>query len=342
MFDNVPQEPIVAITAEAIKDMFDEVAKHPNIETAWGLWGLTLKNVPEFALILGVIKPSENDIERGYANTEFGGPSQETAVRWYQSNWEEIRKQLPVNNTYNVDPANIEFSYLFKGHSHHSLEVYRLSDRDRRSLMEAVDTGLKIAVSPLANVLEPGHVRISKPKSQYSFVPRIYNNPVGVLWVSRYTKIQFKFYYYSKGLKDSGIYDLMLVDPKIISDMKGLPPIPPPGWHFKNEADFQEQLRHMKNYGCEIQVLYREVKKDGPPIEIQFVVKHPKWGDKILMITTSYDYPHTAPEFNVLRGGRGTNQEHFAHMRSLRHGNLWNFGEDFIDAIFRMEARGML
>lgn len=313
--------PSVLVTKQAVNDMVVEVLSHPNIETAWGLFGLLMDDGA--VIVTGVLRPSETDVVRRYATAQLGGEHQASAVRWLSQNYQAMRKQ-------GLTKASGRFAFLYKGHSHHVLGVDQYSGTDTASILEAVEVdGLKVAVGPLATLaVQNPSIR---PSGRYS----------GTLVITQGQRVWLRFYYLDQAMVAQGQRAPILVTPTVV-DVKDVPVLPPLGWQFVREDDYLEQLRHLRNYGCSIEIVLRDI-TDGPPYEIQFIVQKPNWR-AVLSIVTTWDYPRTPPKFQVLPVGdrAATETDDYAGAAYLLEGPLWNPGEDLLEGLFRLEARGEL
>lgn len=300
--------PQIYVLESAIVDMADEVLTHPNIETAWGLYGVTYGE--ETALVTGVIRPNEEDVDRDYANVRQGGVHQQHVYEWLAMNFDQM--YAPAQEPH--DKA--EFAFLFKGHSHHHLGLERYSGVDNRSIVSAVvDDGLKIAVGPLANINE----NRCAVRTQFD----------GRIMYEEINRVPIRFYYYSRVMADRGQSSPIVVTPMIIKKLK-VSLSPPVGWQFARESLHNEELRLLQGYGCTITSRYVRPKKAETAYEIQFIVSHPDWGKNTLLITTPWDYPQSAPRFEIL--GKP----------SMVQPVWWKWGEHFIEVIWRLEAKGEL
>ena len=313
-------EPLVSITRQAVFQMVDEALKYQDIETAWGLYGLIFPH--EIALVTGILRASSSDIVRHYATTTLGGDRQAEAVRWLSSNHKILKKMR-------ASPEDARFAFLFKGHSHHKLGVDSYSAQDHASILEAVEQdGLEIAIGPLVTLATKGP-NINYPASWK-----------GTIVADQSQRVWLRFYYLSRSMLDANIRRAKLIDP-ILVDANDVPIVPPLGWQFTNEDDYLEQLRHLKGYGCQVQVIFREI-QNGPPFEIQFLITKPQWRG-MLSIVTNWDFPKTAPTFQVLNPAKESSETgDYDVATDLPEGLLWNPGDDLILAVFRLEARGEL
>lgn len=330
MQDNLlAYSPVVYVTAEAIQEMTSQVLDHPTEETAWGLYGFIFPG--RIALVAGVIHPIAADIQRGYATTECGGNHMADAFRWIVRN-QKLTQTLQGRG---IQEDAGKAAFLFKGHSHHELGLAYFSGEDVRSILKAVRVdGLEVAVGPLAN--------IRKRNSQINRLSpfSLLNSAIRVV---REAIVDYKFYYYDRYMHQQRIGAPTIVNAIVIKE-QFTPPLPPLGWQFVRDADYLEQIRHLQRYGCTVKILYPNP-DNRPPYEIRFVIKKSTWKGH-LVITTGWDYPRKPPEFKVVPLQARTDAPqlpaHLPNAAKLKRGRIWNPGEDFIEAIFRLEARGKL
>ncbi|QQG41831.1 MAG: hypothetical protein HYV90_00765 [Candidatus Woesebacteria bacterium] len=314
------KRPRILVTKGAAIAMVNEVLANPAIETGFGLWGVIMDD-HQSVIVTHIIQPIPEDIEKGYAKLAFGGDGQKEALIWLTANEGLFRKKLGSK------PGG-KCAYLYKGHSHHTLNFNQYSGTDIQSIKDAINVdGLEVAVGPLVLILNPGDWKFKATS--------------GYVDVNEFTRVRIVFYYYSKAMAAMGITEPITVTPTII-EAKSAPMLPPLGWQFTNDADYFEQLRHITNYGAEVEVSYRDV-RDGPPQEIVFKVTKEKVWRGTLYIVTPWNYPEAAPKFSVdaLEGKSATEQGDYNSKRLLE-GPLWSPGEDLIEAIFKLEARGEL
>ncbi len=311
--------PPVLVTRQVLEVMTAEVLAHPAIETAWGLYGVIL---PDGSVIVaGVLRPTDTDIVRRVVTTEYGGQSAAARVAWLAANHK-------LMCDHGLNPNGARFSFLYKGHSHHTLAFDRYSMTDITSIREAVvDDGLEVAIGPLATIAVNGTV--IKPIEDRKHGLRVIGG----------SEVKFRFYYFSKTMAAARRRLPVLVQPTVI-DAADVPLLPPMGWQFTQEDEYLEQLRHLRAMGCDVTILHRDIQA-GPPYELQFIVKHPAWR-KMLSIVTAYDYPKTPPQFAYVATGKEVPGSPFVGYPALLEGPLWQPGDDFLEVVLRLLARGEL
>jgi len=301
----------ILVTEGAIEAMYAEGAKHPQIETAFDLAGFI--DPQGTAIVTTVIPPAPADIVRGIAHVKLGGEFQGLAIKWLAANARLMKRC-------GIIAQDLSFSYLHSGHSHHQLGYKHYSGTDEDTIVEMVEKiGLPIAVGPLLNLHPIG------PSTRWQ---GIHANEPSLLLV-RGHRLYIKFYYFSRAMLEEGKRKPIVVIPRIIKD-KEAPPMPPLSWRYFAPKVFAEQIRHMESRGCQIQVVERDV-QDGPPMETQFFVTHPRWKNPLLVIT-SWNFPTAVPTFKFLKSGK----------QETATGIEWNPEMDLIDVILRLEERGEL
>jgi hypothetical protein len=317
------RKPTVLVTEKALADMTLEVLENPDIETAWGLVGFIFGG-GETVIVTNVVRPDPTEVARQYATTNLGGDQQVEALRWLTANYELIRSHKGVT-------TEATYGFLFKGHSHHQLGFSGYSSTDFSSLVESVEKdGLVVAIGPLANIREHKHT-----------VAQI-RGGLGGAKVDIHHQVDFTFYYLSQKMLAEGQRVATTVQPTIIKATDVFMPVPELGWQFVRRAEYLEQLRHLKAYGCSVNVVTRDAKA-GPPLEVQFIVTKPGVWRGSLSIVTDSNFPASAPTFDVL-SPTGPSKVAFLWVNSpeKQAGELWNKGEDLIESVFRLEARGQL
>ena len=301
----------VLITESAIEAMYAEGVKHPEIETAFDLAGFI--DPQGTAIVTTVIPPAPADIVRGIAHVKLGGEFQGLAIKWLSANAKLMKKC-------GIIAQDLSFSYLHSGHSHHQLGYKHYSGTDENTIVKMVEEiGLPVAVGPLLNLDPIGPT--AKWQNTYSGEPS--------LLIVKGNRLYIKFYYFSRAMSEEGKRKPIVVIPKIIKD-KEAPPMPPLSWRYLTPKVFAEQLRHLESRGCQIQVVERDI-QDGPPMETQFLLSHPRWKSSILIVTP-WNFPTTAPIFKLLKEGK----------QETATGIEWNPEMDLIDAILRLEEKGEL
>lgn len=309
----------VFITPQVIADMSREVLNHPHEETAWGIYGLKLASGD--IIITGVLFPSGSDIVRGFATASFGGARAVAEITWLHDNW-DLMSSLGLN------PEGAEFMFLYKGHSHQHLQFARYSGTDTQSIIEAVrDDGMEVAIGPLAvcNVPDPV-VKSLRRREGITFATSQY--------------VRFLFYYYSRAMLDDGQTRPIVIQPRLI-DTTDVPVMPPKGWQFARDADFERELEQLRSYGCTVIANYREI-EGGPPFEIHLTVTRPTWSN-YLFITTFWNHPATEPKFQIVPNGAAKEESrHFDGVATLADDQVWNPRQSLLEAVFRLEARHQL
>lgn len=317
LFPNLQRTtPTLLVTEKVMRDMAQEVLDHPDTETAWGLAGFYFDG-GNTVIVTNVIRPDSDEVSRKYTNANLGGDLQVEALRWLSANAHLIISTQHIQ-------TNARYAYLFKGHSHHQLGYSVYSNVDHASILESVEKdGLEVAIGPLANI-------------------KAYRSGVVGPRVDGQYQVDFQFYYLSKKMLAAGQRTAIIVSPTIINETDVFMPIPQLGWQFSHREDYLEQLRQLKHYGCKVNVVTRDV-VIGPPMEIQFIVSKPNVWRGSLSIATAADYPDTPPKFEVLSPS-GPSKVAFLWITSpeKQKGELWNADEDFLESVFRLEARGEL
>jgi len=312
--------PKVYIANSAVYEMTREVLSNPGRETGWGLYGIIAKDRLT-VYIVGVIRPAVADITRHYAATTLGGERLADSVRWLMANVELNKK-----NGINIDG---DFAFLYKGHSHHQLGYGQYSPTDKDSIKESViKEGLELAIGPLATIDQTEM--------------KIINRFGGDISVNNSAKVKFTFYYYDRYMYEAGVVEPVVIKPTVLN-ARAVPALPPLGWQFASDSDYMEQLRHLRAYGCNVKTSYRDT-DNKPPFEIIFTVTRNDWKG-ILVIETAWDFPRTLPKFKVVPNIPNKDSVCSLRYKGLEHlleGPIWNRDEDFIEAIFRLEARGEL
>lgn len=318
--------PPVYITEVAAAAMYSETISHYDIETGWGLYGLRFGDGA--ILIYGILKPFQSDVVRRTATTQVGGPDMANALRWLKSNHELLVKHSTTKE--HVEPP--EFMFLWKGHSHHTMGLRQYSGTDVSSIVEAVEKdGMPLAIGPLANIIDYG--------IEVGYQNGFFDLSKGVLKVRDLGSIELRFYYFDKKMLDLGYRMPVLISP-IVVKKTSVPVIPPLGWKFVDNSEYLEQIRHLRNYGCDLRIIHQDT--DGkPPFEIKFLIRNPRWVGQTLVIETSWNFPEEPPRWSIIpkaKKGRASSK----CPRHLLDDPLWTRGDDFIDLILRLEARGYL
>jgi len=317
------QRPKILITREVALEMAKETLDHSNIETAWGIYGLKSKD-NQTVIITGILRPSGSDIVRNYATVKLGGEKLAQAVRWLSANHKLMKKAGLT------DADGFRFGFLYMAHSHHGLGVDSYSHTDRASILGAVEVdGMDIAIGPLATI------------ESLSMTVKPFRRKAGTISVVGGSRVNLRFYVMTKSMVEQGRKQPLLITPEIV-DAVSVPEMPPLGWHFTREADFDEQERLLQSYGCKVSVAYREI-HDGPPYEIQFVITKSIWRG-VLSVITPWDYPNNPPIFKIINPSdkQSVAQDNYPEPEHLLAGDLWQPGWDIIDGVFRLEARGEL
>lgn len=320
---SLTRKPTILVTETALADMTLEVLENPNIETAWGLVGFYFGD-GETVIVSNVVRPDQAEVARQVARTNLGGDLQVQALNWLTANYQLIKTHRGVT-------TEAKYGFLFKGHSHHQLGFSGYSSTDFASLVESVEKdGLVVSIGPLANIKEHKHS-----------VSSIRGSAGGVHVDIRH-QVDFTFYYLSKKMLDAGQRVAMTVHPTVIKATDVFMPVPELGWQFIRRAEYLEQLRHLHAYGCTVNVVTRDAKA-GPPLEVQFVVTKPGIWRGSLSIVTDSNFPNSSPTFEVLvPSGHSKVAFIWTNSPEKNSGDLWYKGEDLIEAVFRLEARGEL
>lgn len=313
----MPKLPKLYVTRHALLEMTTEVLAHPDTETAWGLYGF---RYPEAVFVVGVIRPVSSEVIRGYAHAEAGGIEMANAMHWLSVNEELINAKVGQSK-----PDHGKFTFLYKGHSHHTLGFTHYSSTDQESIYQVVkNDGLDIAIGPLAMIKSNG----------VTYSHATWSNEVSC---SRYSKVAFLMYMMTKEMIDAGYFEAVEVKPTIIDTVHTLL-VPPLGWEFARDDEFKAQIRNLKNFGCQVKVNHIDV-NGKPPLEIQFVIDH-KHFKMALIITTDWNYPEVPPRI-MLMPKPGINMS-MAEANRLSSRSWWTKGDDFIDIIGKMIEQGVL
>ncbi len=309
--------PRLEITSEALDIMTEEVLKYYWIETSWGIYGIRYNDGS--ILIAGVLTPSEDDVVRRSANTEFGQALFGKEMQWLRANWGFMKKGVK-------DHEDTTLVFLFKGHSHHRLGVRRYSGVDETSIRDAVITvGMDVAVGPLANIDQLFKTSVRKSHEEGTLVVEVVN------------KVSFHFYYLSQEMVKQGIKDSVLVTPSIRRD--NIPTLPPRCWIHTDNEYYREQKRLLAQYGCTVEESWNAIGE--LPLKVVFKVSKEGWKDYV-EIVTNYDFPRSYPRFVL-----GSEKNNPKPKKGFNFGSLfpvasWRRGDDLIVGIERLVKGGKL
>ncbi len=268
--------PRVEITAEVMCVMAQEVIDNAHQETSWGLYGI--RDSRDQVVICGVLLP-DHTVRRSVGNTIFGSPSYGEEIRWLKASYEFRKKHGLV-------PADTELEFLFKGHSHHTLGLRRYSPTDIASIKDAVSSGLRIAIGPLANI-----DRLDRKADIRSSGDR------GALTIQTGNSVTFHFYYLSQMMVENGIREPVLIQPHIRNDNSVTPP--PSCWKFRKADLFSRQISRLASHGCTVTEQWAG-QKDGS-LRIVLKLTHPHWAGE-LKISTPHNFPDSATEITLPDG----------------------------------------
>lgn len=309
--------PKIMITEQVIHDMVSEALAHPHIETAWGICGFVLPDDEVF--ISKVIPPTEEDVTRGYAHAALGAQHQTDVARWLSDNARLMKKR-------GVNRKDARFAYLYKGHSHHRFGSF-YSGTDNASILQWVkDDGASVGIGPLISFDD---MRFTRPLSRK-----------GSILVQQTRSVEIKFFYLSREMVDLGIHTPLVVDPEIVTGVKGLT-TPPIGWHIEQEADFSREIALLKKHGCIVHVTTVEL-PDSPLLKIKITAVKPGWKGS-LSIVTEHNYPVSKAVFTVnpfTEEGK-TVEENFEQGETSRI-RFWKDGMNFVDKVKKFEKNGYL
>lgn len=313
-------KPNIIVTNRWIHDYAAEVMNHPHEETGRGIYGIVMDDKTIF--VLGLLVPTERDIIRGVSHVKIGGPDMKASIEWLEKNWNWAQK-------YTRSPIHGHFAFLSSGHSHHTLGVRSYSQTDKTSMLEYIrDDKLLAVVGVLANI----------EQNKYAFFSPALQP--GVVGINRQWGVRLLFYYLDQDMVNNGATEPIAVTPRVI-DVKDSPPTPPLGWQHANIAAFNQQKKQLTDWGCTVGINHREF-KTNEPLYIQFIIGHPLWTG-ILNILTPWDYPINPPVIQVLPiPGTVYSPSEFQTVENLKTGPLWNQGDNLIEIIMRLRARGEL
>ncbi len=297
------------ITRQAIAAMEAEVLLRPKIETGWALYGPIMPNGR--IIITTILRPNDADIDRQHAKVVIAGQILAEAYRWLAMNYAFMKRDRGISDSSRL-------AFLFKGHSHYTLSTKHHSLTDIASIQEAIEVDhMEVAIGPLATI-------------ELNTLQRI-------LWFLEPAnpKVNLQYRFLSHTMVAEGKRDPIVIVPNVI-DETDVPFVPQLCWQFTERTMYDKELAELNKYGCKTQVLYRDI--DGkPPLEIQFLVQKPEWAG-VVSIVTAWDYPTSKPDFTVTRIPGRSPLRHFL-------GDLyptWRKGDTFVDAIKRLERRGVI
>lgn len=304
--------PTVYITKGVLRTMTEEMLTFPDHETAWTIYGLLLPD--DTVAITGVIRPFRTDVARMVGTVRLGGGVQVSAMEWLHDNFDCMRQKRMI-------PEGMEFSALFKGHSHHQLGYPVYSPEDERDILQAVrGDGLRVAIGPLG-LLKISNPRIHKPITDTGIA------------VSQTSRVHFKFYYLTQQMIEMGQTRPILVEPTIMEDYEVAQYSPPLAWPFVYPDYFYSEVEAFEHYGCDVTYTHILL-EEKPPMSIQILVTKPTWKG-VLKITTSWDFPRKWPDIDVIP--LSDKQPPFARLPGL-----WHRSKRFVDVAKTLEAYGRL
>jgi hypothetical protein len=301
--------PNIIVTEDVMKELNKEALRYPDRETACGVVGLIYEDGT--IALTGTIPAPALDVVRNVATAQLGGKDLKAAYDWLHANFGAIN---------HGKETKVLFAFIGKAHSHQKIAFHTFSSTDEESILEAVrDLDSEVAVWPL--------LLISEFKSQIRTVGQM----EGTISVESDTTVRVRFYYLDKKMVQMGRTKPILIQPKVVKSTSLPALLPPLSWRHTDEDNFRRQLRQLDEYGAQTFVIQHNADSD-PEHEVQFVIVHPKWNGKTVIIVTDWDYPKSKPVIKVVSPNGTIKVIH----TDIHGAPIWQPKNDFIDILFEL------
>lgn len=317
--------PNLAITHSAFKAMVNEVLKYPDIETSWGLAGYVQGKRNVF--ITNIILPAPENIVRRAGTVVIGGEYQAEQLDWLAR--DQLKMKLKLKKDYPEFESRVpEYTYVFSGHSHHTLGLKSYSGVDNRSIRLAiVENGLDVAIGPLANIVRDNLTE--------------YGGHFGDPVISLSHGVEMRFYYLSKEMVESGITYPVKVKARLMAEGKNKLPIPKLAWKYFNREFYMSELRQLQALEANVQVMHRDLPGFDHMV-VQFLLTKPEWKSPLL-INTDWNYPVKKPQFEVMIDGVKKEVPYYLGRKfTTRTRALWTEGTPLAASVRMMVEEGVL
>lgn len=298
----IKKEPKIYISQHAVRKLIRGTEVRPDTETGEALIGLIIpSSSPEILeptiFVLDTIVPDDSAVRLG-AYFETGDDLAAQTFIWLSRNWEELRRlskgKIAPNTlkelqpiTSDLIPPEFDFPLRHIGHWHKHPEMLR------------VPSGGDLGTARDFVLEDNGMDQILVPVTTYHLVRRErfwWDGDKFLLRDDPDDRISISFSYLSRKMLERGENNFLRVEPEIVHNSL-IPKLPTLPWHLKNPKRFEREITLMKDYGCQVGVLIREM-TGAPPMEISFTVQKQGWRNRLLIVTSA-DYPDTAPQIKI-------------------------------------------
>lgn len=321
--------PTIFVPRQVLQAIIADSMEYLEPETGTPMVGLVLETQSRVAVteptifVLGTI-PAGFAV-RTRASFELGGQLQGDVFDWLNRNWEERRK-----NSRGRKIKDFQFGQQFPEDDLPALYDYPLTDlgdwhKHPGGYGKPSGGDLATAIQTLQNPAFEAAFLIAPIVTVQSVKDEAVRwEGWTVVRVDPEYEVGITFYYLSKKMLQLEMRDFILVQPTVVYD-KVLPSLPPLSWHLRDPNRFLMEMGLLKAYGCQVQVIYREM--DGkPPLEVCFVISRPDYGwTNRLLIVTKVDYPENPPLVKVAKGTAQPSRKVRKHPHQLREwfDKLW-------------------
>ncbi len=283
LFRKSPPVPKLIIAQRVIDKMQIAANTFVEDETGEAMIGLiTQSGEARTLIILDTISPDDSAV-RQLHTFQQGDDLQDEILWWWQENWGKNRRGRGRNIFQKRADWDVPLSYLGDWHKQPGNMIVP-SGGDLQTALDWLDdpeNHTDFLLVPIVTLDHPATVDPDADNVNYVVVPQGDGSALRVDW----------WYVH----RDWGMFQP--ITPSINTD-DTLPKLSPIPWHLRDQDYAQTEWNMLEDGGFAITVLLADI-DDNPPLEVCISAARLKGAEKIYLLTTAHDYPHTPPQMRL-------------------------------------------
>jgi hypothetical protein len=284
LFRKAPPVPQLVVSQRVIDKMLIAANRFIEDETGEAMVGfITRQNDQTTIYVLDTISPDDSAV-RQLHTFQQGDELQDEILWWLRENWHQTRKNRGRGLFQKRDEWDVPLSYLGDWHKQPGNMIVP-SGGDLQTALDWLDdhdNKTDFLLVPIVTLDHPATVDTQHAPVNYISIPQGDGSAVRVDW----------WYVH----REWGLFQP--ITPKLITDEDSLPKLAPIPWHLKDQDFAQAQWNALEDAGIAITLLLAEI-DHNPPLEVCISGARIKGGEKIYLLVTNHDFPHTPPQMRL-------------------------------------------
>lgn len=284
LFKKSPPVPRLVVSQRVIDKMLIAASRFIEDETGEAMVGLVTRDKEQTTLyVLDTISPDDSAV-RQLHTFQQGDALQDDILWWLRENWHHTRKGRGRGLFQKRDEWDVPLSYLGDWHKQPGNMIVPSGGDLQTALdwLDDPDNKTDFLLVPIVTLDHPATVDTQQSPANFISIPQNDGSAIRVDW----------WYVH----REWGLFQP--ITPQLVTDEATLPQLAPIAWHLRDQDYAQAQWDALEDAGIAITLLFAEV-NNTPPLEICISGARIKGGEKIYLLVTDYDFPHTPPQMRL-------------------------------------------